>query len=134
MSIVSVRTALETKLNNITPALATAWENIPYTPATGTAYQRAWLLTATPGNPTMGDAYYREQGVLQVTLYYPLQTGTGTAAARAELIRTTFKRGTSMVSGTVTVIVDRTPEIMTGRVEDDRWALPVRIRWFAGII
>lgn len=134
MSIVSVRAALETKLNNMTPSLATAWENAPYTPVTGTAYQRVWLLTAEPSNPTMGDDYYREQGILQITLYYPLQTGSSAAAARADLIRTTFKRGTSMTSGANTVIIDRTPEISSGRVEGDRWALPVKIRWFAGII
>jgi hypothetical protein len=134
MSIVSIRAALESKLNGISPALATAWENAPYTPITGTAYQRVWLLVAEPGNPTFGDDYYREQGILQVTLYYPLQTGSGTAAARADLIRTTFKRGTSMTSGSNTVIVYRTPEISNGRVEGDRWALPVRIRWYAGII
>lgn len=134
MSIVSIRAALESKLNGISPALATAWENAPYTPITGTAYQRVWLLVAEPSNPTFGDDYYREQGILQVTLYYPLQTGSGTAAARADLIRTTFKRGTSMTSGGNTVIVYRTPEISNGRVEGDRWALPVRIRWYAGII
>jgi hypothetical protein len=134
MSIVNIRAALESKLNNMENSLPTAWENAPYTPITGTAYQRVWLLVAEPGNPTFGDDYYREQGILQVTLYYPLQTGSGTAAARADLIRSTFKRGTSMTSGGNTVIVYRTPEISNGRVEGDRWALPVRIRWYAGII
>jgi len=133
VSIVSVRTALETKLNAMTPSLSTAYENVPFTPVTGTAYQRAYLMPATPANPTMGDGYYREQGIFQVTLRYPLQAGPKTAADRAELIRAAFKRGTTLTSGTVSVIIERTPEIGQGRVDGDRWALVVRIRWFAGI-
>ena len=133
MSISSVRIALESKLNAMTPSLSTAYENVPFTPVTGTAYQMAFLLPATPANPTMGDGYYREQGIFQVTLMYPLQAGPKTAADRAELIRAAFKRGTSMTSGGITTIVERTPEIGQGRVDGDRWALPVKIRWYAGI-
>ena len=133
MSISSVRIALENKLNAMTPSLSTAWENVPFTPVTGTAYQAAYLLPATPANPTMGDGYYREHGIFQITLMYPIQAGTLTAATRAELIRSTFKRGTSMTSGGITTIIERTPEIGQGRVDGDRWALPVKIRYYAGI-
>ena len=133
MSLASVRIALESKLNAMTPALSTAWENVPFTPVTGTPYQRAYLMPATPANPTMGDGYYREQGIFQVTLMYPLQAGPKTAADRAELIRAAFKRGTSMTSGGITTIIERTPEIGQGRVDGDRWMQIVRIRWFAGI-
>ena len=133
MSLASVRIALETKLNSMTPALSTAWENVPFTPVSGTPYQAAYLLPATPANPTMGDGYYREQGIFQVTLMYPLQAGPKTAADRAELIRAAFKRGTSMTSGGITTIIERTPEIGQGRVDGDRWMQIVRIRWFAGI-
>ena len=133
MSIAAVRIALEVKLAAMTPALATAWENAPYFPIAGTPYQAAYLLPATPDNPTMGDTFYREQGIFQVSLFYPLQTGPAAAAARAELIRTAFKRGTSMTSGTVTVRIARTPDIGQGRVEGDRWHLPIKIQFFAGI-
>ena len=133
MSIISIRAAIESKLATISPAISTAYENVPFTPVTGTPYQRAYLMPATPANPTMGDGYYREQGIFQVTLMYPLQAGPKTAADRAELIRTAFKRGTTLTSGTVSVIIERTPEIGQGRVDGDRWALPVKIRWYAGI-
>jgi len=133
MSIISIRAAIESKLATISPAISTAYENVPFTPVTGTAYQAAYLMPATPANPTMGDGYYREQGIFQVTLMYPLQAGPKTAADRAELIRAAFKRGTTLTSGTVSVIIERTPEIGQGRVDGDRWALPVKIRWYAGI-
>ena len=148
MSISAVRIALEGRLNAMTPTISHAWENVPFTPVTGVPYAAAYLLPATPANPTMGDGYYREQGIFQVTLMYPLQAGPKTAADRAELIRAAFKRGTSITidgidnwydyffsppCGGITTIVERTPEIGQGRVDGDRWALPVKIRWFAGI-
>lgn len=133
MSIVSVRAALETRLNNMSPALATAWENAPYNPVAGTPYQAAYLLPASPDNSTMGDGYYMEQGIFQVSLFYPLQAGPKAAADRAELIRTQFKRGTSMTSGSDTVRIAKTPEIGQGRVDGDRWHIPVKCVYFAGI-
>ena len=132
MSIVVVRAALQTKLNGMA-ALATAWENVGYTPVAGVPYQAAYVMPAIPDNPTFGDDYYQEQGIFQISLFYPLQVGTAVAEARAQLIRSTFKRGTSMTSGAVTVRIDKTPEIGAGRVDGDRWHIPVKIRWFAGI-
>lgn len=133
MSIVLVRSALQAKLDGMSPALATAWENVDYVPVTGTPYQAAYVLAAEPDNPTMGDDYYREQGIFQISLFYPIKVGTAVSEARAELIRTTFKRGTSMTSGAVTVIINKTPEISPGRVDGDRWHIPVKIRFYAGI-
>jgi len=133
MSIGSVRAALESALNGMTPALSTSWENTPFTPVTGTPYQACYLLPAMPDNSTMGSNHYREQGIFQISLFYPLQTGPKAAADRAELIRTTFKRGLSFTSGTVTVRIERTPEIGQGRVDGERWHVPVKIRYFAEI-
>jgi hypothetical protein len=133
MSITSVRAALEVKLAAMTPALATAYENAPYTPIAGTPYQAVYLMAATPENPTLGDGFYREQGIFQISLFYPLQSGPKAAADRAELIRTAFKRGTALTSGTVTVRISRTPEIGQGRVDGDRWHQIVRVQYFAGV-
>ena len=134
MSIASVRTALEAKLNAMSPAIATAWQNVGYTPVTGTPYQACFVMPATPSNPTVGDGFYREQGIFQISLFYPLLAGAQAVEARAQLIRTTFKRGTAMTSGSVSVLVDTTPEIGQGRADDDRWHVSVKIRYSAGII
>ena len=133
MSITSIRAALETRLAAMSPALATAYENVPYAPVLGTPFQAVYLLPATPDNSTMGDGHYVEQGIFQVSLFYPLQAGPKAAADRAELIRTQFKRGTSMTSGSVTVRIMRTPEIGQGRVDGDRWHIPVKCVYFAEI-
>jgi Bacteriophage related domain of unknown function len=130
MSLVSIRAALETALLAMTPAIATAPENTPYTPTVGVPYQRIYLLAAEPLNPEMG-THTTERGFLQVSLAYPLNTGPAAATARAELIRDTFYRGRSFVSGGVTTIIEKTPEIAPAMIEADRYVLPVRIRFFA---
>lgn len=130
----NIRIALESKLNGITPAISTAWENVAFTPVAGTAYQACFTLRAEPDNATMGDGYYRERGIFQINLFYPVGAGPATAEARAELIRAAFKRGTTLTSGSVKVIVERTPEVGHGRADGDRWMIPVKVRWFAGIL
>lgn len=130
MTAVLVRSALEVALAAMTPALATAYENAPFTPAQGTPYQRVTLLLAEPANPEMSSGY-TEQGFLQVDLAYPLNAGPAAATARAELIRTTFYRGASFTASGVTTVVERTPEIRPGRVEDDRFIIPVRIPFYS---
>lgn len=132
MSIIKIRAALETALNGMQPPLATAWENMGFNPTAGTAYQQVNLLLAEPENVEYG-SHHRESGYMQVKLMYPLQVGTATVAARAELLRTTFYRGASFTNGGVTVIIERTPNVSGGMVEGDRYAVPVKIRFFANI-
>lgn len=132
MSVVSIRAALETALNGMSPSLSTAWENASFTPINGTAYQQVHLLFAEPENVEYGSRH-REIGYMQVKLMYPLKNGTATAAARAELLRATFARGNTFTSGAVTVMIMRTPEIQPGAIEDDRYAVNVIIRFFANI-
>lgn len=130
MSFAAIATAMEVALNAMSPALATAWENVDYSPVEGTPYQAVFLLPAEPDNPEMG-RLAREQGILQISLRYPLGAGAATAQARAELIRTTFYRGASFTASGVTTTIERTPHILPGRVEEDRFVIPVRIRFYA---
>lgn len=133
MSAALVRKALEVALAAMSPALSTAYENAPFSPVVGTAYQRVTLLLTEPANPVVGGGFYTEEGFLQVDLAYPLDAGPAAATARAELIRTTFYRGASFTASGVTVNIERTPEIMPGRVEADRFVIPVRIRFYAHV-
>jgi hypothetical protein len=132
MSAVLIRSALEAALAGMSPAVAVAWENAPFTPTAGTPYAQVHLLLAQPDNNEIGRAH-TEQGFLQVDLKYPLGTGPATASTRAELIRSTFYRGASFTASGVTAHIERTPEIMPGRVEEDRYVIPVRIRFYAHI-
>ena len=109
MSIIAIRAALETAVNTINPALSSTWENVPFTPVTGTPYQQVNILFAAPENPEFGPMQ-RQSGYMQIMLMYPLNTGTAAINARAELIKTAFPVSRSFVSGGVTVSIDKTPE------------------------
>ncbi len=131
MSAVKIKAALETALNGMA-ALSTNWENAAFTPVAGTPYQQVNILFAEPDNAEYGRTY-RELGYMQIRLMYPLQVGAVTAITRAELIRSTFYRGASFTASGVTVVIERTPEIGAGIVDGDRWALTVKIRFYANI-
>ena len=139
MSIVKIRAALESQLLTITPVIPTVFENMPYTPVNGAPYQRADLLPAETQSPSFGDNFRRETGIFQVMLCYPtvnasdLYQGSGDANARAELIRASFVRRTSLVFGGVYVIIERHPSVGAAIIAGDRFCLPVRIRYFANI-
>lgn len=132
MSLPAVRSALESALASITPALATAYENVPFTPVTGVPYQAVYLMTAAPANIEIGPGY-SEVGFLQVNLFYPLDAGPAAAMARAELIRAKFPFAASFVSGGVTVNIIATPEVAPGRADGDRYMVPVKARFSARI-
>lgn len=133
MSVVALRSALEVALNAMSPALATNWENTPYTPIPGTAYQIVHLLTAKPDNPEMTGNMHTEVGIMQITLMYPQEVGPVTAETRAELIRSTFKRGYTFTSGSVKVHISATPEIAPGYNDEDRYCKPVKIYFHSHI-
>ncbi len=129
----TVRAALETRLAAMSPALATQWENAAFTPVAGTPYQAVSLVMATPQNPTIGDGLYRELGFLQVTLRYPQNVGAGAAEAQARAIRAWFQRGLGLTAGGVTVTVSATPDIRPAFIDGDRYAVSIRIPFFANI-
>ncbi len=134
MSQVKIRIALEKALDAITPKLPTAFDNVTFSPPAATSpFQQATVLFAEPDNPSFGDSFHREKGIFQITLLYPLKKGTADATARAELLRSIFKRGTTLVEAGVYVTIERTPEISSGKPDGDRWAVPVKIRFFSNI-
>lgn len=133
MSQQAIQNAIENALSAIVPALDTVHGNEEYAPVAGRPYQEVFVMFAAPANPTMGDGFYQELGVLQVNLQYPTGTGTADAAERAALIRDAFKRGASFTDSGITVQIDKTPAIPNGVVEGDRWKVVVRAPWHADI-
>ena len=112
-------------------ASATAYENVLFTPQTGKPYQRSALAVLAPENPTLGDDYYREVGFYQVVLSYPKGEGVGNITSMAELVKDYFKRGTTLVEGSDKIIVDRTPQISSVYINDNRAEITIRIRYYS---
>jgi Bacteriophage related domain of unknown function len=130
--MLDIQKALETRLAALTGPLPTAWPNVAITPP-ATGYQRVDFLPATTQNPTFGPSFYRDAGIFQVTLLFPLGGGMGAVIARAEVIKAGFPRGSSYSSGGLTIIINGTPTIGPGRVIEDRMAVPVSIAYFVNV-
>jgi hypothetical protein len=133
MTQTAIRNALENALAAIQPPLDTVHGNEEHAPAAGRPYQEVYVMFATPANPTMGDGFYQELGVLQVNLQYPTGVGSAEATEHAELIRQAFKRGSSFSADGITVQIDKTPEASSGIVDGDRWKVVVRAPFHADI-
>ncbi len=106
MSDIVIRKLLLARLDTLAPTIDTVKENGgTYAPVKGTRYQRVFVLQGETEAPTLGDGFRRERGLLQVSLYYPEHIGFGEVGARAEAIKTLFKRGTTLQEGLVRVQV-----------------------------
>lgn len=127
MSLNKIKKALELHLSTIAPALSTAYEGVSFTPVVGTPYQRVILVPRKPKNTTMGDDHYREVGEFQIFLCYPTNQGTGNALARADVIRSHFQRGTSLIEDDIVVQINYTPQIGGSSIAGDRLVVPVII-------
>jgi Bacteriophage related domain of unknown function len=132
MSIIKIRAALETALNNMSPSLQTSWENVKFEPTIGTPYQRCHLLLGEPDNSEYGPNYM-EQGTIQIDLFYPLDNNSLDAMTRAELIRDTFYRGNTFINGGISVTIRRTPEIAPAYNDGEFYITPVLVRFFVHI-
>jgi hypothetical protein len=91
------------------------------------------MVTFKPDEPTQGGGYYREHGVFQVTLVYPVGTGVGAITARAELIRSYFKKGTTLLDSGITTTIADTPEFGYLQGSSSDISMPVKIGYRADI-
>lgn len=133
MSISAIRSALETALMTLSPSLSTstAWQNVPFKPAAGQPYQRVDLMLAMPDDRELGGPNFLERGIFQVTLLYPIGTGSGDATVRAEMIRSLFKQRATFTASGINVIITNVPEVPPALIDGDRYAQPVRVRFQA---
>lgn len=127
MSLAAIRSALETQLK-ATLSIDIAFENAPYTPQAGVPYAQAFIMLAQPDNVEIGPAF-TDLGIFQVSLFYPQNAGSAAAVAAAESIRTAFPFRASFVSGGTIVNIIATPEVSPARAEDDRFLIPVKVRF-----
>lgn len=117
----------------VVSANLTSFQNAIFQPVSGIPHQEVHMVPFKPDEPTQGAGYYREHGLFQVTLVYPLGVGTGALLARAEQIRSSFRRGSSFASDGVTVQIPDTPEFGHLDGSEDSVRMPVKIYYSANI-
>ena len=130
----NIRRAFEKSLVAMPQGLGaanTAYENTTFTPKADFPHQLSRLVPLPVENPTFGDNYNREIGFYQVVLSYPKGKGVGTLATMADMVKDSFKRGTTLVEGSDKIIIDRTPEISSVYINDNRAEITIRIRYYS---
>jgi hypothetical protein len=131
MTISKIQIALEKAVNGITPAISTRWPNtreIRTLP-----FQEVFFFFAPPIHDEFSTGLHRIDGILQINLYFELYKGKSEAMARAELIRSTFQRGTSQLHDGVVVTISRSPYVKPDVQENDRFMIPIDIEFFSHI-
>ncbi|RZJ12074.1 MAG: hypothetical protein EOP39_04610 [Rubrivivax sp.] len=131
MSIPKICALLENRLQALTPAMPTAFENTAYQPAAGVTYQRADHLINNPVDRAITLDILEWRGIFQVMVCAPLGAGRGAAQARAQLIADHFAPPQRLTGTGVYVELLKTPAIASGFKADDRWCVPVSISWSA---
>lgn len=131
MSRADISQALETRLNALPNKPPIAWENLNFTPATGVGYLTAFTLFTAPEDIGLADSTVVQRGYMQVGVHWPTNTGGGAAKAKAEEIANWFPRRLTLENDGTVVVIDRTPEITGGSVEDGRYVVRVRIRFYS---
>lgn len=99
----------------------------------GVPYHLIHIVSFKPEEPTQGGGFYREHGVFQVTLVYPPNQGIGALMARAELIRSYFRKGEDFTFGGVKTTIFDTPEFGYLFTDEDALRMPVKIGYSADI-
>ena len=86
-------------------------------------------------NPTDATAFKTEtlNGILQVSVYTPINQGAGPADELAGAVVQHFKRGTWMTSEGITVRIVRPPYAGTAMRDGAFWMVPVTINWFCQV-
>lgn len=126
MAIMEIKKALETRLLSLTPSIPTGFEGVNFDPPS-TMYQFCQLIIRPPEDPVFGKGYYRERCQFQVFVSSNQGSGTGTALARAELVRNWFQKGTSLLEGGVQISILETPHVGSPTMVNGRVLVPVLI-------
>lgn len=130
MSIREICGLLEVRLAAMAGALPAADENIGFEPGAAPY----WRISHIPNQPieravTLDCTEW--QGLLQVTLSFPLNEGRGNAQSVADLIAQHFAPPLTLTGTTLKVSVAAPVYAAAGRPEGGRWELPVTVSWSA---
>jgi hypothetical protein len=124
-----MRAALDSRLAAMPDLPPVAWENSDFTPVPGQPYAAVNLLPRAVANPTLSQRLRDDGGVYQIGLYFPRGTDTATCDNLAGAVQSWFNAGLILQGATIKVQIERTPEIAAGMPADDRWLVPVSVRY-----
>lgn len=127
--MLNTRLAFEEAINAISPTIATAYENVSFTPSSGVPYQELYDIPASNDHLFTNSAEFEGLGIFQITLKYPSGKGTKDVSNRAELYVNSFPVGTVLTKGTTKVHIIQTPKVNILGVDGDRYVVAVSINY-----
>lgn len=129
MSLQKIKSAFETKLNTLAPTLQTSYENVAFTPTTGTPYQQIDFLWSENVGQYINEKDYLVKGICQTMLCYPSNKGMGDINAIVQLLIDTFYFGSTLTKDNLKINISGVPEVRNLGVDntDSRVKVSVRV-------
>jgi len=125
-----IRVALEVKLSNVSGLPEVAWENLSYTPTTGTSFVKPRLIPTVREPAVRGlnpQIYY--QGLFRVDCFVPEGLGPAAADDLADKIIDAFEATTDVTNGS-TIVSILYAEREQGMPDGAFFMIPVNIGWY----
>ena len=127
--MLNTRLAFEEAINAISPTIATAYENVSFTPSSGVPYQELYDIPASNDHLFMDNSEFEGLGIFQITLKYPSGAGMKTVSNRAELYVSSFPVGAKLTKNGEVITVLQTPKVNNLGVDGDRVIVAVSINY-----
>jgi hypothetical protein len=126
-----IRSILETQLAAVNDVPQVAYENVPYSPTTGTSYIEVNFVPTSRRPAVRGlNPQQRYEGIFIINCYAPEGKGPAAAETIAENVMTAFEATTSLTTNNITVSVDYS-EVRQGYLDSPWFVVPVSIGWYA---
>jgi hypothetical protein len=130
----TIRAALETHLTNTLAGTDIAYENVAFSPTTGTLFVKPTFIPTVTQPATRGlNPQLLYQGVFNVMVNAPEGSGPSLADTTCNTITDAFAATTdiSLVVGAETYIVRiRYAERQQGRIDTPWYSVPINIGWY----
>jgi hypothetical protein len=126
-----IRSILETQLAAVIDLPQVAYENVPYSPTTGTSYIEVNFVPTSRRPAVRGlNPQQRYEGIFIINCYAPEGKGPAAAETIAENVMTAFEATTSLTTNNITVSIDYS-EVRQGYLDSPWFVVPVSIGWYA---
>jgi len=125
-----IRAALEVKLSGISGLPEVAWENLTYSPTTGSPFVKPRLVPTVREPAVRGlnpQIYY--QGIFRVDCFVPEGLGPAAADDLADKIIDAFEATTDVTNGSTNVSI-RYAEREQGMPDGSFFMVPINIGWY----
>jgi len=128
----SIATALFTRAASLvlSPVHPVAWPNVNFVPPTSKRYLRVTHFVNTTDRLYIGsDDPHQHQGILQIMVCAPLNSGEAAARETAGLVANHFAVDQRLISGSVSVEITKRPNIASALITDTEIQIPVSIAY-----